>query len=98
MPAIGARHWQPKVTSAAPAEQEDLAPVLSEWRSELRSGDPYFLWVHLLDPHAPYTPREPWLSQFWGSSSELSSRSHVTGLNEGEAASVTVRRGPAAGS
>lgn len=26
---------------------------------------PYFLWVHLFDPHQEYLPREPWISAFW---------------------------------
>jgi arylsulfatase A-like enzyme/Tfp pilus assembly protein PilF len=32
----------------------------------LGSGDrrPYFAWVHLYDPHAPYTPPEPFASRF----------------------------------
>ena len=25
---------------------------------------PYFLWVHYLDPHFPYTPPEPWSDKF----------------------------------
>lgn len=29
-----------------------------------RADHPFFLWVHYQDPHGPYTPREPWASQF----------------------------------
>ncbi len=30
-----------------------------------RDGDdPFFLWVHLFDPHAPYSPPEPFRSQY----------------------------------
>ena len=29
-------------------------------------GRPLFLWVHYFDPHAPYTPPEPYRSQFAG--------------------------------
>ncbi len=25
---------------------------------------PFFLWVHYMDPHSPYFPREPWFQQF----------------------------------
>lgn len=28
------------------------------------SGKPYFLWVHYLDPHAPYEPPEPYRDRF----------------------------------
>jgi arylsulfatase len=30
-----------------------------EARTETRTG-PFFVWVHLQDPHGPYTPPEPW--------------------------------------
>ena len=43
------------------ANADRIAPVLEEWRDMLVSGpDPYFLWIHYLDPHDPYYPREPW--------------------------------------
>lgn len=29
-------------------------------------GKPFFLWVHLFDPHAPYDPPEPFSQQFRG--------------------------------
>jgi arylsulfatase A-like enzyme/Tfp pilus assembly protein PilF len=29
-----------------------------------RSSDPFFLWVHLYDPHAPYDPPEPFRSRY----------------------------------
>jgi len=29
-----------------------------------RAEKPFFLWVHYQDPHGPYTPREPFLSEF----------------------------------
>lgn len=29
-----------------------------------QSGKPYFLWVHYLDPHAPYEPPEPFRDRF----------------------------------
>jgi len=28
------------------------------------SGEPFFLWVHYLDPHAPYEAPEPWTDKF----------------------------------
>lgn len=30
----------------------------------LAPDEPVFAWVHLLDPHDPYSPREPWFSTF----------------------------------
>ncbi len=40
-----------------------LVAVLSGWLPEIRSARPYFLWLHLLDPHAPYTRREPYFGE-----------------------------------
>lgn len=33
-----------------------------EWVADVEG--PYFLWVHLFDPHSPYRPPEPYLSRF----------------------------------
>jgi arylsulfatase A-like enzyme len=33
---------------------------LFNWAGQLRSTRPYFLYLHYLDPHEPYTPRAPW--------------------------------------
>ncbi len=34
------------------------------WLDGLGAGERYFLWVHLFDPHATYTPPEPWAQRF----------------------------------
>ena len=39
-----------------------VAAKASEWLQG-RSG-PWFLWVHLFDPHQPYAPPEPFLSEY----------------------------------
>src|SRR5206468_4841276 len=31
-----------------------------------RPDGPFFLWVHLYDPHSPYRPAEPYLSRYTG--------------------------------
>lgn len=36
---------------------------LREWRSDLRAGGKYFLYVHYMDAHQPYQPREPWFDK-----------------------------------
>ena len=33
-------------------------------RKRIAPGAPYFLFVHLYEPHAPYAPPEPWRSRF----------------------------------
>jgi Flp pilus assembly protein TadD len=48
-------------TVAADGERrgdETLSRALA-WLEE-RTGQPYFLWLHLFDPHAPYRPPEPY--------------------------------------
>ena len=34
------------------------------WLDGLGADEPFFLWVHLFDPHASYTPPEPYRSRF----------------------------------
>jgi len=33
-------------------------------KDELDTDQPIFFWVHYLDPHAPYTPQEPWIDRY----------------------------------
>lgn len=40
---------------------ESVERVLEGWRDEIADASPWFLWLHLLDPHAPYTPRPGWI-------------------------------------
>ena len=40
---------------------ERVEAALGELRESIAAADPFFLWVHLLDPHAPYTPRVEWI-------------------------------------
>ncbi|HYN21671.1 MAG TPA: sulfatase-like hydrolase/transferase [Thermoanaerobaculia bacterium] len=41
---------------------EVVAPALAWWNGQ--RGKPRFLWVHLYDPHAPYSPPEPFASRY----------------------------------
>jgi len=36
------------------------------WLDRRPQGAPFFLWLHLYDPHDPYTPPEPFKSQYPG--------------------------------
>lgn len=31
-----------------------------QWQKEMRAGAPYFLYLHYMDPHAPYLAHKPW--------------------------------------
>lgn len=34
------------------------------WLDGLPEDDPFFLWLHLFDPHAPYEPPAPWSERY----------------------------------
>lgn len=39
--------------------------LAGDWAlARVKEGRPFFLFVNVLDPHAPYTPCEPWRSRF----------------------------------
>lgn len=43
-----------------------VGAVVAEHLDALREGEtPYFLWVHLVDPHAAYHPRQPYFDEWW---------------------------------
>ena len=37
---------------------------VQQWLQELAPGKPFFLWVHLFEPHHPYTPPQPYRSRY----------------------------------
>ena len=44
---------------------EEVVNEALAWLRRART-DPFFLWVHLYDPHTPYTPPEPYRSRYEG--------------------------------
>jgi arylsulfatase A-like enzyme/Flp pilus assembly protein TadD len=44
---------------------ETVAAALS-WLDTRPAGRPFFLWLHLYDPHDPYMPKEPFRSRYPG--------------------------------
>jgi arylsulfatase A-like enzyme len=36
---------------------------LLEWEQEIKTGGRYFLYLHYMDPHAPYTKQSPWFKE-----------------------------------
>ncbi|MCH7825187.1 MAG: sulfatase-like hydrolase/transferase, partial [Acidobacteria bacterium] len=44
---------------------EEVIDAALEWL-EGEGGLPFFLWVHLYDPHTPYAPPEPYRSEYAG--------------------------------
>jgi arylsulfatase A-like enzyme len=37
-----------------------MTAALEEWRAEIRGASPWFVYLHYMDPHAPYHRHEPW--------------------------------------
>jgi arylsulfatase A-like enzyme len=35
------------------------------WRKKLQANGKYFLYLHYMEPHAPYHPREPWFNRYY---------------------------------
>jgi arylsulfatase A-like enzyme/Flp pilus assembly protein TadD len=42
-----------------------VVPLAREWIAQHRNG-PWFVWVHVFDPHAPYRPPPPFDTQYAG--------------------------------
>lgn len=56
------RERHPRMVPDRPAEATVNAAMA--WLDQLDEGDTYFLWVHLYDPHAPYSPPPPFRSEY----------------------------------
>lgn len=46
------------------------APVLAQIERLRAQPGPWFLWVHIMDPHVTYQMREPGFAQWWGEDRE----------------------------
>jgi arylsulfatase A-like enzyme len=46
-------------------DADRVLEVLLGWRDEIADSQPWFVWIHLLDPHARYTPRAPWIGDWF---------------------------------
>jgi arylsulfatase A-like enzyme len=34
------------------------------WEEKIKQAETYFLWVHYIDPHYPYTAQKPWINAY----------------------------------
>jgi len=53
----------PNLSAVQRPGEETIAEAV-EWLDERPPDEPFFLWLHLYDPHDPYTQPEPWASQY----------------------------------
>ncbi len=49
---------------AAERSADAVYDAFSTWLKGRAVGKPFFVWIHLYDPHAPYTPPEPFRTRF----------------------------------
>jgi arylsulfatase A-like enzyme len=45
--------------------------IICRLESEIKNFDKYFLWIHYIDPHYPYSPRKPWINHYLPEESTL---------------------------
>ncbi len=55
----------PNLGSVQRSGDETIAEAI-RWLDARDQAAPFFLWLHLYDPHDPYTPPEPFASQYRG--------------------------------
>jgi len=53
----------PDMGSVQRTGDETVAEAVG-WLDERPAGQPFFLWLHLYDPHEPYTPPEPFNTRY----------------------------------
>jgi choline-sulfatase len=49
---------------AAERNAKAVYDAFSKWLESRAGGEPFFVWIHLYDPHAPYIPPEPYRTQY----------------------------------
>lgn len=56
-----------RVSEVADVERHAGATVDAalDWAATVQPGEPYFLWVHLFDPHGPYAPPPPFDTRYY---------------------------------
>ncbi len=69
--------------------------AVAEIRSRIRESQPYFLWVHYFDPHAPYMAREPWINVY-STNAALCRQLSGLGFQDLKNTRNTIRENPAA--
>ena len=43
---------------------DEFLPIMVDWLAEVRGKTPHFFYLHVLEPHTPYTPPEDFRSRF----------------------------------
>jgi choline-sulfatase len=66
---------------SAERNAEAVHDAFSKWLTGRVGGKPFFVWIHLYDPHAPYDPPEPFRTKYAGDpyAGEIASADTVVG-------------------
>lgn len=59
------------------ARSGPIMHMLKQWRDEIVAARPYFLWLHLFDPHAPYRTNADWIARHWVPRPRFADLEHV---------------------
>jgi arylsulfatase A-like enzyme len=75
---------------------DDIEPHVMEWLAQHEGEGPFFLYIHVTDPHAPYRPPQPFADRLADSSApgfpnDVSSRLAILKRNPGQATAEDVR-------
>ncbi len=56
-----------RVSSVSDVERRggETVDAALAWADTVEAGEPYFLWVHLFDPHGPYAPPPPYDTRYY---------------------------------
>ena len=60
------RRWVERWTKPYQRKAEVVVERASRWLRGRNGEKPFFCWVHLFDPHMPYTPPAPWDTLYGG--------------------------------
>ncbi len=76
-----ARPRQAATVAYAERGAAEVVRDVAAWLARRDPARPYFLWVHLFDPHRPYEPPEPFASRFPGAPylGEVAAMDHAVG-------------------
>jgi arylsulfatase A-like enzyme len=70
---------------SAGLDARSLSLAASDWLSERDSAQPFFLWLHFLDPHLPYTPSYPYSVLFHDEYGQEPQPKHLRAMAEAAA-------------
>ncbi len=46
--------------------------IVYSWEDKINKADKYFLWLHYIDPHFPYSPQNPWIDEYIDTKDKIS--------------------------